>query len=126
MSEFLDILSWILLTSGGFFCVVGGLGLVRLPDFYTRTHAGGLTDTLGAGLILLGLMLQAGTLMVVGKLLFVVVFLFFTSPTSVHSLARAAFTHGLAPVLDGDPFDESLREGDLDRSADEPKDMEAP
>jgi hypothetical protein len=45
---------------GGFFCVVGGIGLLRMPDFYTRMHAASVTETLGAGLILLGLMLQAG------------------------------------------------------------------
>ena len=49
----LDLLSALLLGAGSFFCVSGGVGLVRLPDFYTRTHAGGLTDTLGATLVLL-------------------------------------------------------------------------
>ena len=114
MSLVLDILSWILLMGGGFFCVVGGLGLVRLPDFYTRTHAGGLTDTLGAGLILVGLVLQAGTWMVAIKLVMVIAFLFFTSPTSTHALARAAFVHGLKPILDNQSFDESLVMGDID------------
>jgi multicomponent Na+:H+ antiporter subunit G len=117
MSLALDVLTWLLLAGGGFFCVTGGLGLIRLPDFYARTHAGGLTDTLGAALILLGLMLQAPSPMVVGKLLFVIVFLFFTSPTSAHALARAAFFHGLKPILHGQSFDPALRAGHLDPDA---------
>jgi len=114
----LDILTWACLLIGGFFCVVGGLGLLRLPDFYSRTHAGGLTDTLGAGMILLGLMLQTFTAdgwhwMAFVKLLGILVFLFFTSPTSGHALARAAFSHGLRPQLSGEAFDESLMDGEV-------------
>ena len=68
MSTVLDIASWISLAGGGFFCVVGGIGLLRMPDFYTRMHAASVTETLGAGLILLGLMLQAGFTLVAVKL----------------------------------------------------------
>ncbi|MCA9283767.1 MAG: monovalent cation/H(+) antiporter subunit G, partial [Phycisphaerales bacterium] len=60
MSTVIDIASWVLLVAGGFFSVVGALGLVRMPDFITRMHSASVTDTLGAGLVLLGLMLQAG------------------------------------------------------------------
>jgi multicomponent Na+:H+ antiporter subunit G len=125
VSLVLDVLTWLLLAGGGFFCLTGGLGLIRLPDFYTRAHAGGLTDTLGAGLILIGLMLQAPSLMVVGKLLFVIVFLFFTSPTSAHALARAAFFHGLKPLLHHQSFDPALQAGHLDPIAPD-EDHEAP
>ena len=55
-----DVASWICLLAGSMFCLIGGVGMLRLPDFYTRGHAAGVTDTLGAGLILLGLMFQAG------------------------------------------------------------------
>ena len=60
MQAALDILAWTLLGLGTFFCLVGGIGLNRFPDFYTRIHANGVTDTLGAGLILTGLMFQTG------------------------------------------------------------------
>ena len=113
MHLFPHFLSVILLVAGGLFCVVGGLGLIRLPDFYTRTHAGGLTDTLGAGLILMGLMLQTQELLIIMKLMFIFVFLIFTSPTSAHALARAAISHGLKPILHDQSFDASLREGDI-------------
>ena len=53
-----DIAGWILLVLGSFFCFVGALGLIRLPDFYSRVHAAGVVDSLGAILILLGLMTQ--------------------------------------------------------------------
>ena len=60
MSAAIDIASWVLLVVGGLFCIVGGIGLLRMPDFYTRVHAASVTDTLGVGLILFGLALQAG------------------------------------------------------------------
>lgn len=99
MSAVLDLLSWILLVAGGLFCVIGGIGLLRMPDFYTRVHAASMTDTLGAGLILLGLMLQAGWTLVAAKLAIVGLLIFFTSPVAGHALARAALGRGLAPLL---------------------------
>ena len=71
--------------------------LIRMPDFYTRMHAAGITDTLGADLILAGLMVQAGFSLVTIKLLLIGAFLFFTSPTSTHAIANAALTAGLKP-----------------------------
>ena len=100
MSLFAEIVSWICLVAGSLFCVVGGIGLLRLPDFYTRMHASGITDTLGAGLILVGLMFHAGLNLVMVKLLLILFFLWITSPTSTHALASAALGHGVAPRLD--------------------------
>jgi multicomponent Na+:H+ antiporter subunit G len=94
-----DGVSWVLLASGSFLVLVGALGLIRMPDFYTRMHAAGITDTLGADLILLGLMVQAGFSLVTIKLLLIGAFLFFTSPTSTHAIANAALTAGLKPRL---------------------------
>ncbi|NJN45399.1 MAG: monovalent cation/H(+) antiporter subunit G [Candidatus Competibacteraceae bacterium] len=90
MTILLDLLSWLTLLSGAFFVIVGGIGVMRLPDFYTRLHAAGITDTLGAGLIILGLLFQAGLTQVSIKLLLILMFLWFTSPTATHALARAA------------------------------------
>ena len=70
-----------------------------MPDFYTRMHAASVTETLGAALILLGLMLQAGLTLVAAKLAMVGLLIFFTSPTATHALARAAMVRGVAPVL---------------------------
>lgn len=88
----IDLLSGLALFGGVFFLLVGGLGLLRLPDFYTRMHAAGIIDTLGAGLILLGLALQAGWTLVTFKLALILVFLFFTSPTGAHALVKAALS----------------------------------
>jgi multicomponent Na+:H+ antiporter subunit G len=99
MSEAVDIASWVLLVAGGFFCVVGAVGLLRMPDFYTRMHAASVIETLGAGLLLLGLMLQGGWTLVSVKLLMVGLLIFFASPTATHALARAALARGLEPEL---------------------------
>jgi multicomponent Na+:H+ antiporter subunit G len=94
-----DAASWILLVAGGLFCIVGAVGLLRMPDLFTRMHAASVTDTLGAGLILLGLMLQSGLTLVSAKLVLVGLLIFFTSPTATHALARAALARGLEPNL---------------------------
>ena len=93
----LAIMSWILLGIGTLFLLIGAVGLIRLPDFFSRMHAAGLIDTLGAGLILVGLMIEAGWSLNLAKLVLILLFLLFTSPTSSHALAHAALVHGLKP-----------------------------
>jgi multicomponent Na+:H+ antiporter subunit G len=99
MELILDIGSGALLVAGSIFILIGTLGLVRLPDFYTRLHAAGITDTLGAELILIAMMLQAGFSLITVKLILISLFIFFTSPTATHAVANAARTMGLRPVL---------------------------
>ena len=96
---FLDLTSAGLLVAGSIFVLIGALGLIRLPDFYTRLHAAGITDTLGAELILLGLMFQAGLSLVTVKLILISLLIFFTSPTATHAVANAARVMGLKPML---------------------------
>ena len=98
----IDILSWICLLAGGALGIVGGIGIHRFPDFYSRLHAAGITDTICAMLILLGLGLQAGWSIAAFKLALIFMFLFFTSPTASHALANAAQYSGLKPKLDSD------------------------
>lgn len=95
-----DILSWFLLVSGGLVGIVGAIGIHRFPDFYSRQHAAGITDTLCAMLILLGLGLQAGLSLAAFKLILIFLFLFLTSPTASHVLANVAMHGGLKPKLD--------------------------
>ena len=97
MAFALDILSWALIVIGSVFSVVGAFGLLRLPDFYTRLHAAGITDTLGAWALMGGILLQTESWLVAVKLVLIVVFLFFTSPTATHALARAALASRLNP-----------------------------
>ena len=95
----LNLISAGLLAAGSIFVLIGAFGLIRLPDFYTRLHAAGITDTLGAELILLGLMFQAGLSLVTVKLILISLFIFFTSPTATHAVANAARVMGLKPML---------------------------
>jgi len=99
MTLALHVLSWACLVAGGLFCIVGAVGLLRMPDFYTRMHAASVIETLGAGLILLGLILQAGLTLVAVKLLMLALLIFFASPASTHALARAGMVRGLQPLL---------------------------
>ena len=87
------------MSAGLFFVLAGTIGVLRLPDFYTRLHAAGMTDTLGAELILLALIFQSDNLQMVLKLLLVAFFLFVTSPTATHAVAHAAYRAGLKPLL---------------------------
>ena len=101
MALVLEIVSWALLLAGSAFAVTGGIGVLHLPDLYTRMHGAGITDTMGAGLILIGLMIQAGLSLVTVKLVLILVFIFFTSPVASHALAKAARGSGLEPKLSG-------------------------
>jgi multicomponent Na+:H+ antiporter subunit G len=111
MEMVINILSWILLSIGAVFCVIGGIGLLRLPDFYSRTHGASITDTGGAGLVLTGLILQSliwdadlfpYRMILVAKLILILLFMLFTSPTSGHALAKAAFARGIEAEVVGD------------------------
>jgi multicomponent Na+:H+ antiporter subunit G len=92
-----DIFSWILLSAGGLFVLIGGIGALRMPNLYTRMHAASVTDTMGAALVLAGVMLQAGLSLATIKLAAILLFLLITSPTSSYALASAAMLAGIRP-----------------------------
>ena len=98
MTLAIDIASWFFLVTGALFCLAGGIGMIRFPDVYARSHAAGVIDTGGAYLILLGLALQAGFSLVTVKLAIIGLLLFFTSPTATHALVKAALAGGLEPL----------------------------
>ena len=93
----LDIFSWVLLTAGGVFVLVGGIGALRMPNLYTRMHAASVTDTMGAVLVLAGVMVQAGLSLVTIKLVAILLFLLITSPVASYALANAALLAGIKP-----------------------------
>ena len=97
MTLAIDILSWAMLTAGGVFLFIGGLGTLRMPNLYLRMHAASLTDTMAPMLILVGLMLQAGLTLATFKLAAILLFLLLTSPTASNALASAAILSGLKP-----------------------------
>ncbi len=93
----LDAASWILIVIGGVFVFIGGVGALRMPDFYTRLHAASLTDTLGTIALLFGIMLQAGLTLSTLKIVSILIFLILTGPTAAYALANAARLAGLSP-----------------------------
>jgi multicomponent Na+:H+ antiporter subunit G len=93
----LDVASWVLLSLGSAFVFIGGVGALRMPNLYTRIHAASLTDTMGAGLIIVGVMLQAGASLAAIKLAAILLFLLLTSPTASNALASAARLAGMRP-----------------------------
>lgn len=100
MSELLVYgLSWLLIVSGSLFYLIGAIGLVRMPDVFTRMHAVSVSDTLGAALLIFGMMLQAGWSLNTGKLAVILALFLFTAPIATHALARAAMYAGLKPGL---------------------------
>ena len=112
------VISMVAIATGVFFVFAAGLGVLRLPDFYTRIHAAGMTDTLGVELILLGLIIQSGFTLLSLKFLFVGFFLLLTSPAATHAIADAAYHAGLKPFLGRykSPSLTKLRSGEGDES----------
>ena len=106
MALAIDIVSAVLLIGGGFFVLVGGIGVLRMPDLYTRMHAASVTDTMGALLVISGVVLQAGFTLASVKLAAILLFLLFTSPTASYALANAALLAGIKPKLDDAPADD--------------------
>src|SRR3546814_2786667 len=97
MTILVDIVAGVLLVAGAAFILIGAIGLWRLPDFYTRLHAAGITDTVGMLLMIAGMMVLGGWTLVSVKLLFVTVLILVTSPTATHAIANAAWSVGLRP-----------------------------
>lgn len=111
METALDTVSWILIGLGSVSVLTGGIGVLRLPDIYTRMHAAGITDTAGAALFMVAMMLQAPDWLVAVKLLLILVFLYFTSPTSSFALAHAAITSNIKPILAPEEDDDQAEPG---------------
>ena len=98
MMGFLELTTSLLLAMGAFLILIGALGIIRLPDVFSRMHGAGMIDTLGSGLILVALMVYAGFTMTTVKLALIFIFLFLTTPTTTHALATAALKSGLKPI----------------------------
>ena len=99
MTLIVEIASWILILLGSFFTIVGAVGLLRMPEIFTRMHAASVTDTLGVGFLILGMALQAGLSLVTLKLFFLLALFVFTAPVVTHALARACLHERIEPML---------------------------
>ena len=102
MDLFVQVLSWILILSGGAFTLIGAIGTLRFPDFWSRLHAASVSESAGMILLVLGMCLQAGFTLITVKLLLIGAFIFITGPTSTHAVASAALTSGETPENDKD------------------------
>ena len=91
------IVAIVLMLGGVFFLTVSSIGLLRLPDFYARTHAVGKSETLGAILTLSGLAVYNGWELSTFKILFILIFVLLANPTATHAISRAALRSGLPP-----------------------------
>ena len=109
------LLSWAFIVSGSFFVLVGSVGLLRMPDVITRMHAASVIDTVGAGFLIAGMMLQAGATLITLKLLFIFVLFFVVSPVATHALAQAALHAEQRPELKHD------RTGEAGNQTDQPE-----
>ena len=98
MDTLVLILSGLSIFVGVVALLIGSVGLVRLPDVFCRIHAVGMIDTAGASFIILGMVIYEGFTLVTVKLLFVGIFLFFTSPIATHAVAQVAHMMGVDPV----------------------------
>ncbi len=94
---FLDIVSLVLMSAGGAFVFIGGLGALRMPDLFTRMHAASVTDSMGPILIIGGIILQAGLTLASVKLIAILLFLLLTGPTASNALASASLLAGNRP-----------------------------
>ncbi len=99
MTDITSILSVIFIVAGIFFLLVGSIGLIRLPDFYSRTHATSKSDTLGMMLVIIGLIIFEGLTINSGKLFLILLFILLANPIGAHALARAALNAGLKPLF---------------------------
>lgn len=99
MSLLVEWVSGACLLAGGFLCITGGVGLLRLPDFFARVHAAGVTDTLAAPLLLFGLMLQMDWSFDLLKVLMILLLILATNPTATHAMAKAALHGGRQPLV---------------------------
>lgn len=107
-----DLLTGLLLALGGFFVFVGGVGVLRMPDLYTRMHAASVTETLGTLLIMAGLMVHSGLNLATFKLFLILVFLLFTAPVASYAVANTALIAGLKPRLSAqDPLNDDQSQG---------------
>lgn len=99
MEQITTILSWGMIIAGAYFMISGSLGILRMPDFFTRLHPAGVTDSFGAPLVLLGVAVHFGFTLIAGKIVLLVILLLITNPTATHVLSQTAIIGKLKPFL---------------------------
>lgn len=98
-----EIVTTVFLALGCVVSLTGSYGLLRMPDFYTRLHTAGKTDSLGQVLIFFGLVFVTPDWLTQSKLIMVALILMIAAPTATHAITKAAHLHDLRPWTKGDP-----------------------
>lgn len=106
----IELVAGVFIALGSFFVMVGGVGMLRMPDLYTRLHAASVTETMGTLLIMIGLMILAGWTLASFKLFAILMFLLFTGPVAAYAVANTALIAGVKPRLDTESPDASKPE----------------
>ncbi len=97
-----EIIAWVLILSGSIFVVIGAVGTLRFPDFWSRLHAASVSESAGMILLIAGMCMHSGFTLITVKLIIIGGFIFITGPTSTHAVANAALTSGETPESDED------------------------
>lgn len=98
----MTIIGWlsdICLLLGGFLTLTGAVGLLRLPNFFTRLHAASVTESLAAPLLIIGVILDSELTLDTTKLLMLILIMTVSNPTITHALCRAAAIGGTTPNM---------------------------
>ena len=111
------VASWAFIAAGSIFLVIGAIGMLRMPDVYTRMHAASVADMLGAGLLIVGMILQAGFTLLTLKLIFLLALFVFTGPVVTHALAQAALHEDIDPILADDRSNRQVANGATEQTA---------
>lgn len=101
MNELQTVFTVIFIIAGIFFLLVGSIGIIRFPGFYSRTHATSKSDTLGLLLVIAGLIIYEGWHLNSIKLFLILLFIALANPIGSHALARAAYETGIKPIFSG-------------------------
>lgn len=99
MTMILEFLSGLCLLLGGMLCITGGVGLLRMPDFFSRVHASGVTETLAATFILTGLLLQMEWSLASVKIIMILLLVLSINPIATHAMAKATLHGGQRPLV---------------------------
>jgi multicomponent Na+:H+ antiporter subunit G len=102
LSLITQIIIGVFLFLGCFLVVVASIGIVRFPDFYSRLHPAGKTDSMGQALVLISLIIYEGFTLATIKMIIIILFIFIANPTATHALANAAHAGGVKPWKKGD------------------------
>lgn len=100
--QILEIISYFFIFTGAFLMTTGTIGVIRFPDFYTRLHPAGISDSLGAPMVLTGIAINTPFEMATTKVLLIIIFMWITGTTATHALAKSAHQSGLKPITEKD------------------------